>query len=96
MPRPAGCPERPDGARARGPVFAWVAATGAPYGVSVLSPDTALRCGPLVVVAPIVACSPLFTLFLGRTVFRERQLTLRVALAVVLVSSGVILVRAHR
>jgi drug/metabolite transporter (DMT)-like permease len=67
-------------------------ATGLIYAVSVLIMNTALMSGRLIVVSPIVACSPLFTLLLGRFVFREQALTRRVAFAVLLVVPSVALI----
>jgi len=71
---------------------AWLALTGLSYGFAILSLNSALSCGRLSVVAPIVACSPLFTLLLGVCVFRERAVTGRVVLAVLLVVPGVVLI----
>jgi DME family drug/metabolite transporter len=71
---------------------AWLALTGLSYGFAILSLNSALNCGRLSVVAPIVACSPLFTLLLGVCVFRERAVTGRVVLAVLLVVPGVVLI----
>ena len=48
--------------------------------------------GRLIVVSPIVACSPLFTLLLGHFVFREKALSPRVAIAVALVVPSVVLI----
>ena len=67
----------------------WLVVTGICYGFAILSLNTALQCGQLVVVSPIVACSPLFSLLLGWLVFRERTIHLRVVLAVVLVVPSV-------
>ena len=76
----------------RSPGLKWMIAAGISYGLAILSLNTALACGPLVVVAPIVACSPLFTLLLGLLVFDERIIGLRVAVAVLLIVPGVVLV----
>ena len=70
----------------------WLVATGFIYAVSVLVMNTALMSGRLIVVSPIVACSPLFTLLLGHFVFREKALTRRVAIAVLLVVPSVVLI----
>jgi len=69
-----------------------LALTGLSDGFAILSLNSALNCGRLSVVAPIVACSPLFTLLLGVCVFRERAVTGRVVLAVLLVVPGVVLI----
>jgi uncharacterized membrane protein len=74
----------------------WLVLTGASYGLAILSLNGALSCGRLSVVAPIVACAPLFTLLLGILLFRERAITGRVVLAVLLVVPGVVLVSMDR
>jgi len=70
----------------------WLVLTGLSYGLAILSLNTALGCGRLSVVAPIIACAPLFTLLLGVCLFGERALTGRVVLAVLLVVPGVVMV----
>lgn len=70
----------------------WLFGMGATYAVAVLALNTALANGALVVVSPIVACSPVFTLLLGKWVFSEGSLSRRVAVAVALVVPGVVLV----
>ena len=70
----------------------WLLVTGAIFGTSVLVLNTALMHGRLIVVAPIVACSPLFTLLLGAVVFREDAITRRVVLAVLIVVPCVALI----
>ena len=76
----------------RNPGFKWAALTGTIYAVSLLSLNTALNCGKLVVVSPIVACSPVFTLLLGLTLFREEAIDRRVIWTVLLVVPSVILI----
>ena len=70
----------------------WVLATGATYGIAVLVLNMALLHGRLIVVAPIVACAPLFTLLLGAAVFREDAVNRRVAIAVLIVVPSVVLI----
>lgn len=84
--------DRPVAEVVRSPGLAWMIASGVCYGFAILSLNFALACGRLVVVAPIVACSPLFTLLLGVLVFRERGIGVRVAAAVLLIVPGVVLV----
>ncbi len=48
--------------------------------------------GELIVVAPIVACTPLFTLVFGLLIFRQEIINRRVVLAVLLVVPGVVLI----
>ena len=43
-------------------------------------------------IAGVIACAPLFTLLLGVSLFRERGVTGRVVLAVLLVVPGVVLI----
>ena len=74
----------------------WFALTGASYGFAILCLNSALNCGRLSVVAPIIACAPLFTLLLGVSLFRERAVTARVVVAVLLVVPGVVLVGTNR
>ena len=70
----------------------WLIVTGATYGVAVLVLNMALLHGRLIVVAPIVACAPLFTLLLGAVVFRENAITRRVVIAVLIVVPSVALI----
>lgn len=70
----------------------WLILTGSIYGISVLVLNTALMSGRLIVVSPIVACSPLFTLLLGHFVFREQALSRRIAVAVLLVVPSIALI----
>jgi uncharacterized membrane protein len=83
-------------ARARGPLWTpgskWLVFTGLLYGFAILALNSALQCGQLVIVSPIVACSPLFSLALGWLVFRERTIHRRVVMAVLLVVPSVALI----
>lgn len=74
----------------------WLVLTGVSYALAILALNSALNCGRLSVVAPIVACAPLFTLLLGVCLFGERAVTGRVVLAVLLVVPGVVLVSIDR
>ena len=74
------------------PGFKWAALTGIIYAVSVQSLNMALNCGKLIVVSPIVACSPVFTLLLGLTLFREEAIDRRVIWTVLLVVPSVVLI----
>jgi len=47
----------------------WFIMTGTCYALAMLALNTALSQGRLVAIAPILACAPLFSLFLGFTVF---------------------------
>ncbi len=84
------------GRRSAGPVlspgFKWLVAAGICYAVAIAFLNTALACGALVLVAPIVAVQPVFSLLLGRFVFSEAELDARAMLAVLIVVPGVVLV----
>lgn len=70
----------------------WMILSGLFYGVAVLVLNTALLWTDLVVVSPLVACTPFFTLILGIWVFREIQIDTRTVLAVALVVPSVMLI----
>ena len=70
----------------------WMLLSGTLYGIAVLSLNTALLWSDLVVVSPIVACTPFFTLILGIWVFREAQVNQRTIIAVLLVVPSVVLI----
>lgn len=74
----------------------WFVLTGSSYALAILCLNSALNCGRLSVVAPIIACAPLFTLLLGVSLFQERAVTARVVMAVLLVVPGVALVSMNR
>ena len=74
---------------------AWFAATGVLNSMGVLSMFTALKSGPVALVAPIVAAYPLVTLFLSSAVLPDESLTMRrLAGAVLAVGSIAYLVSA--
>ena len=77
------------------PGVLWFVATGALFGIAILTVNTALQYGPLSVVAPLVSLEAIFVLFLGITVFGERQLNARVVVAVALVVSGAVAISAR-
>ena len=54
--------------------------------------DCVVLSGDLVIVSPITACTPLFTLLLGRWVFGEAHLDTRAMIAVALVVPSLILI----
>lgn len=70
----------------------WLVASGTLYGVAVLVLNTALLWSDLVIVSPLVACTPFFTLLLGIWVFREAQVDRRTVIAVLLVVPSVMLI----
>ena len=70
----------------------WMLLSGTFYGTAVLLLNTALLWSDLVVVSPLVACTPFFTLMLGIFVFREAHIDKRTVIAVALVVPSVILI----
>jgi drug/metabolite transporter (DMT)-like permease len=74
----------------------WFAAAGIFNGMAVLSMNIAFLLGKLIVVTPIVASYPFFTLLLSVAVFRRERLTPRTILAVFLVVPGVLLIALGR
>ena len=70
----------------------WMLLSGSLYGVAVLLLNTALLWSDLVVVSPLVACTPFFTLIFGVFVFREAHIDKRTVIAVALVVPSVILI----
>ena len=83
---------RKDKSPIRTPGLKWLVIAGLCYGFAILALNSALACGDLIMVSPIVSCQPLFTLLLGRFVFGEAEIDSRAMLAVALVVPGVILV----
>jgi drug/metabolite transporter (DMT)-like permease len=69
---------------------AWFAATGILNGVAVLCLYHALNMGTVVVVSPIVATYPLFTLMLSALVLREERMSRALIGGVTLIVAGVI------
>ncbi len=72
--------------------YGWFAVAGALNGLSVYSLITALKYGQLLSIAPIVSCSPVFTILLGYLVFKRETITWRTVATVALVVSGVVVV----
>ena len=70
----------------------WMVVSGLFYATAVLALNTALLWTDLVVVSPIVACTPFFTLVLGVWFFREIHIDKRTVIAVALVVPSVVLI----
>ena len=70
----------------------WLIATGMMYGIAVLALNTALMSGQLIIVSPLIACSPVFTLLLGHYVFHENAINPRVVIAVLIVTPSAALI----
>jgi drug/metabolite transporter (DMT)-like permease len=83
---------RADPGPVRSPGLPWLMLAGVCYAVAILGLNTALGCGDLVLVSPIIASAPVFSLVLGRLVFREQQIDRRAALSVLIVVAGVVLI----
>ena len=69
---------------------AWFAVTGILNGVAVLCLYRALSTGAIVLVSPIVATYPLFTLMLSALVLREERMSGMLITGVALTVAGVI------
>ena len=72
--------------------YGWFALAGIINGISVYSLNTALKFGQLLTVAPIVACSPLFTIIIGWVFLKREIITWHMVLSISLVVSGIIVV----
>jgi len=72
--------------------YGWFALAGMINGISIYSLNTALKFGQLLTVAPIVACSPLFTMIIGWLFLKREIITWRMVLSISLVVSGIIVV----
>lgn len=70
---------------------AWFAATGILNGVAVLCLYRALNTGTVILVSPIVATYPLFTLILSALFLREERLSKALVGGVALIVTGVIM-----
>jgi drug/metabolite transporter (DMT)-like permease len=55
----------------------WFAAVGLCNGLSVLAMYAALESGPVILVSPLIACYPLVTLLLSRTLLRKEDVGLQ-------------------
>jgi len=67
----------------------WSGCAGALIAIGILCMYTALHCGRVVVVSPIIASFPLFTLLIS-LLFRQERFKLRILLGVVLVIGGIV------
>ena len=80
----------------RAPGIAWFAAGGMCFSVAIVCLNTALLRGDVVVVVPVVAASPIFTMLLSIAVFRRERLTRRIVLATLTVVPSVIVIALGR
>ena len=72
--------------------YVWFACAGVINAISIYSLNTALKFGQVLTIAPIVACSPLFTLMIGWFFFKREKITWRKVLSISLVVFGIIMV----
>ena len=79
----------------RRPGLLWFVGTGFVNGIGIMFLYIALRQGTLVVVAPMVATSPVFTLILTIAIFRQEHIDWRKLLGVALVVPGVVLIASR-
>ena len=74
----------------------WFVASGVCMAVAVTALNQALLAGRIVVVVPVVAASPVFTMLLSIAVFRRERLTGRLIAAVCIVVPSVIVIALGR
>ena len=72
--------------------YGWFALAGMINGISIYSLNTAMKLGQLLTIAPIVACSPVFTMLMSLLIFKREIITWNMILSVSLVMSGIIVV----
>lgn len=70
----------------------WMMLGGTFYGTAVMLLNTALMWSDLVIVSPLISCTPFFTLLLGIFFFKEANIDRRAIVAVALVVPSVILI----
>ena len=80
----------------RAPGVKWFALGGATTSAAIICLNTGLLRGDLVVIAPIVATSPIFTMLLSALVFRRERLTGKVVIATFIVVGSVIVIALGR
>lgn len=70
----------------------WFVFAGIANGIALFSITKAVQLGQLVIVIPLAASMPLFTVGLGYFVFKKEKITIKTIITIVLVFTGVILV----
>ncbi|MDF1791774.1 MAG: DMT family transporter [Thalassobaculaceae bacterium] len=80
----------------RAPGVKWFALGGATMAAAICCLNTGLLRGDLVVIAPIVASSPIFTMLLSALVFHREKLTPKVIVATFIVVGSVIVIALGR
>jgi drug/metabolite transporter, DME family len=76
----------------KGAGAAWFIASGVIFAIAVLSLNQALMTGDIVIIVPIIAAAPVFTMLLSVLVFRREKITARTFLALGLVVPSVVAV----
>lgn len=74
----------------------WFIAAGLAHALAALCLNSGLRLGQVVVVLPIVAASPIFSLLLSLLLFRRERFSARVVAAVFIVVGAVVLIAVNR
>jgi len=74
----------------------WFIAGGLTHAGAALSLNTALKLGQVVVVLPIIAASPIFSLLLSVLLFRRERFTTRTVVAIFVVVAAVALIALNR
>jgi DME family drug/metabolite transporter len=74
------------------PGYPWFAACGVLNGLGIVFLNIALSMGDVVVVAPLIATTPLFTLLIGRLFFRRETLGAREIAAMLAIFAGCVLI----
>lgn len=76
----------------KGAGLAWFMISGAIFALAVLSLNQALLTGEIVIIVPIIAAAPVFTMLLSVTIFRRERITARTFMALGLVVPSVVAV----
>ncbi|MFY0614249.1 MAG: DMT family transporter [Hyphomicrobiaceae bacterium] len=72
--------------------YLWFALCGVINGAGIVGVGTALNIGSVIVVSPLVAATPAFTLILGYLVFRRERITWPTVAAIALIFVGCVLI----
>ncbi|MEX0695601.1 MAG: EamA family transporter [Rhodospirillales bacterium] len=70
----------------------WFMTAGLMFGSAIFFLNTALMHGSMITVVPIIAVSPVFSMLLSIIVFKREQLSLKIAAAVLIVVTSVVLI----
>ncbi len=86
--------DRNPAAAATSRAWGWFVPVGLCNGLGVLSLYSALGRGPVTIVAPLVACYPVFTLLLNRLLLADRSLPAQAVSGVLVTVAGIALILA--